>query len=170
MTHTLPKQRRAAPLIRRSIGYVRIGFALVSIAGLGFACTANDPGGDQTASSSSSGMVQCEDILFLGGRCAECVYKECCSELAACAQVINCLSCANNPDPGGPKCEAIYDHYHPLRFCWATKCECECSGHPNECGSSSASSSSGSGASSASSTSSSSGSGGASGSSSSGSG
>jgi hypothetical protein len=140
----LPKQRRAALLIRKLTGYVRIGFALVFIAGLAVACTANDPG-DQTASSSSSGMVQCESVWFGGGRCDECVYKECCSELSACAPALNCLVCANAPNPDEPKCDASYDLSRSLRLCWAFKCECECSGHPNMCGSSSASSSSGSG-------------------------
>ena len=171
MTLTLIKQRQATLWTRKLTGYVRAGFALMSIAGLAFACTTGgEPG--ETASSSSS-MRQCEDIAFTSTSCDTCVREKCCDALRACAETFNCSACARYSEPGEPNCAAVADVSGPLIECWVRGvCKCECGArYDPECKARSSSSSTGGGGGSSSGTSSSSsgsGSGGSSSSSSSG--
>jgi hypothetical protein len=129
MTLPLPKQRRAALLLRRRTGYIRIGSALVFIAGFAVACTANDPG-DQTASSSSSGMVQCDNIPFTqfpDEPCQPCVNQKCCPDLAACDKAgPDCLRCADGRELDSLACREVKTFAEPLQTCAVQKCLNEC--------------------------------------------
>jgi hypothetical protein len=130
----------------------RIGFVLLSLAGVAFsACFTQSPECETTGSGGSPGVVpSCENISIgypSDDVCDICFHRECCAEMAACAAAGEtstadaapvdhslgniCLYCAIG---GGyatglshePMCEPVKDLAKAMSLCSAFRCQSEC--------------------------------------------
>jgi hypothetical protein len=103
-----------------------IGLAIFSAACLLFVACSQDSTSAATGTSGTGGAPNCDGIVIVNGEdagntCDVCLHKECCAEVAACADkyckdCVNFLSsgCSSNP------------HVNALNDCVGRRCDSTC--------------------------------------------
>ena len=110
---------------------IKIGLLLFAGGGIvSLACSASSTsttGMDTTGGGST--VVHCgifTDRYSDDKLCDACLHQQCCTELAACAAVENCLNCYYNSDFLKPECDAARDLANALIICYYDRCSCAC--------------------------------------------
>ncbi len=76
-----------------------IGFAVLLVPGLAFFACSQDPASQTIGSSGTGGAPNCDAVTVVygfdaGNSCDICLHKECCAQVASCADKA-CLDCVN---------------------------------------------------------------------------
>ncbi len=103
-----------------------IGLATFSVACLLLVACSQDSTSASTGTSGTGGAPNCDGIVIVNGddagnSCDVCLHKECCAEVAACADKY-CKDCVNFLSPGCTD----NSHVNALNECVGSRCDSTC--------------------------------------------